>query len=48
MLSDRIVENLPHRDRGEAYLDQRSQTRTVANLKCPGYRVILGPNARAT
>ena len=28
-----LAKNLPYRDLGEAYLDQISQTRTVANLK---------------
>jgi transposase len=47
-----LAKNLPYRDLGEAYLDQISQTRTVANLKRRlerlGYRVILEPNAQAT
>ena len=45
-----LAKNLPYRDLGEAYLDQISQTRTVANLKRRlerlGYRVILEPNAQ--
>jgi transposase len=47
-----LAKNLPYRDLGEAYLDQISQTRTVANLKRRlerlGYRVILEPNVQAT
>ncbi len=46
-----LAKNLPCRDLGEAYLDQISQTRTVANhkrrLKRLGYRVILEPNVQA-
>ena len=42
-----LAKNLPYRDLGEAYLDQISQTRTVANLKRRlerlGYRVTLEP-----
>lgn len=45
-----LAKNLPYRDLGEAYLDQISQTRTVANLKRRlerlGYRVILEPKAK--
>jgi transposase len=47
-----LAKNLPYRDLGQAYLDQISQTRTVANLKRRlerlGYRVTLEPNAQAT
>ena len=47
-----LAKGLAYRDLGEAYLDQISQTRTVANLKRRlerlGYRVILEPNAQAT
>ena len=42
-----LAKNLPYRDLGEAYLDQISQTRTVANLKRRlerlGYNVTLEP-----
>ena len=44
-----LANNLPYRDLGEAYLDQISQTRTVANLKRRlerlGYNVTLEPKA---
>ena len=44
-----LAKNLPYRDLGEAYLDQISQTRTVANLKRRlerlGYNVTLEPKA---
>ena len=47
-----LAKNLPYRDLGEAYLDQISQARTVANLKRRlerlGYRVTLEPNAQPT
>jgi transposase len=47
-----LERNLPYRDLGEAYLDQISQTRTVANLKRRlerlGYKVTLEPNAQPT
>ena len=47
-----LAKNLPCRDLGEAYLDQISQTLTVADykrrLKRLGYRVILEPNVQAT
>jgi hypothetical protein len=45
-----LAKNLPYRDLGEAYLDQISQTRTVANLKRRlerlGYNVTLEPKAK--
>ena len=48
----RLAKNLPYHDLGEAYLDQISQTRTVANLKRRierlGYKVTLEPNAQPT
>src|SRR5208337_2851630 len=44
-----LAKNLPYRDLGEAYLDQISQTRTVANLKRRlerlGYTVTLEQKA---
>jgi transposase len=44
-----LAKNLPYRDLGEAYLDQITQTRTVASLKRRlerlGYRVTLEPLA---
>ncbi len=44
-----LAKNLPYRDLGEAYLDQISQTRTVANLKRRlerlGYKVTLEQKA---
>jgi transposase len=47
-----LAKNLPYHDLGEAYLDQISQTRTVANLKRRlerlGYKVTLEPNAQPT
>jgi len=47
-----LERNRPYRDLGEAYLDQISQTRTVANLKRRlerlGYKVTLEPNAQPT
>jgi transposase len=45
-----LAKNLPHRELGEAYLDQIGQSRTVANLKRLerlGYRVTVEPNAQA-
>ena len=45
-----LAKNSPYRDLGEAYLDQISPTRTVANIKRRlerlGYCVILEPNAQ--
>ena len=45
-----LAKGLAYRDLGEAYLDQISQTRTVANLKRRlerlGYRVTLEPQAQ--
>ncbi len=47
-----LAKNLPYHDLGEVYLDQISQTRTVANLKRRierlGYKVTLEPNAQPT
>ena len=47
-----LAKNLPYHDLGEAYLDQISQTRTVANLKRRlerlGYKVTLEPNPQTT
>jgi transposase len=47
-----LAKNLPYHDLGEAYLDQISQTRTVANLKRRlerlGYKVTLERNAQPT
>ena len=44
-----LAKNLPYSDLGEAYLDQITQTRTVASLKRRlerlGYRVTLEPHA---
>ena len=44
-----LAKNLPYRDLGEAYLDQISQTRTIANLKRRldrlGYKVTLEQKA---
>jgi transposase len=46
-----LAKGIAHRDLGEAYLDQISQTRTVANLKRRierlGYQVTLEPKAQA-
>ncbi len=46
-----LAKNLPYRDLGEAYLDQISQTRTVANLKRRperlGYNVALEPKTKS-
>ena len=47
-----LAKTLHYRELGEAYLDQISQTRTVANLKRRlerrGYRVTLEPTVQAT
>ena len=46
-----LAKNLPYCDLGEAYLDQISQTRTIANLKRRldrlGYKVTLEQKGRA-